>query len=339
MRDLIASASALEAQARKIDEARRVRLIERGDVDIDLYLRAGEAHRKVREAGYYLDEMRREMQDPEARKVEHTMGWKKTEGSFRFRPGEVTLYAGASGGGKSLLTGQICLSLIRQGEKVCVQSFEMKPKRTLSRMIRQFLGEDLEALRLTCAQELIKRKMDRFESFAGGHLWLYDQQGTVSTQEVIAVARFCALELGIGHIFIDSLMKCVAGEDDYNAQKNFIDELTSLARDHMVHIHLIHHIRKLQAEEVTPSKFDIKGSGSIGDQVDNILLVWRNKRKEHDRQKNEVADERTPDTMLMCEKQRNGESEDWFGLWFDKGSQQFVEMEGAKMVFDSGDFF
>jgi twinkle protein len=45
-------------------------------------------------------------------------------------------------------------------------------------------------------------------------------------------------------------MKCVSGEDDYNSQKSFVDELTALARDHNVHIHLVHHIRKLASEEV-----------------------------------------------------------------------------------------
>ena len=70
-------------------------------------------------------------------------------------------------------------------------------------------------------------------------MWLYDQQGTVTTSQVVAVTRYCAMELGVTHVFIDSLMKCVAGEDDYNAQKSFVDELTALARDHNVHIHLI----------------------------------------------------------------------------------------------------
>jgi twinkle protein len=189
-------------------------------------------------------------------------------------------------------------------------------------------------------EKYIGRLLDRFHDYAGNQMWLYDQQGTVTTQQVIAVTRYCAMELGIGHVFIDSLMKCVPGEDDYNAQKMFVDEITAVARDHNIHIHLIHHIRKLQNEELQPNKNDIKGTGAIADQVDNVLLVWRNKKKEHDKQKKGVADEKLPDTMLMCEKQRNGESEDWFNLWYDKESQQFVEMPGAiAMQFDNGGTF
>ena len=41
-------------------------------------------------------------------------------------------------------------------------------------------------------------------------------------------------ELKIGHVVIDSLMKCVRG-DDYNGQKEFVDEPTALARDNQIH--------------------------------------------------------------------------------------------------------
>ena len=75
------------------------------------------------------------------------------------------------------------------------------------------------------------------------------------------MARYCAKELGIKHVFIDSLMKCVRGEDDFNGQKDFVDELCSLARDNQIHIHLVHHIRKLSSEAETPDKTDVKGSG------------------------------------------------------------------------------
>ena len=162
----------------------------------------------------------------------------------------------------------------------------------------------------------------------------------MTTQQVIAVSRYSAVELGVNHVFIDSLMKCVPGEDDYNAQKMFVDEMTAVARDHNIHIHLIHHIRKLQNEEMQPNKNDIKGTGAIADQVDNVLLMWRNKKKEHDFHKKGINEDKIPDAMLMCEKQRNGEAEDWFSLWYDKESQQFTELAGAvSMSFDNGGAF
>ena len=81
-------------------------------------------------------------------------------------------------------------------------------------------------------------------------------------------------------------------------------------------------------------------SGAIADQVDNVLLMWRNKKKEHDFHKKGINEDKIPDAMLMCEKQRNGEAEDWFSLWYDKESQQFTELAGAvSMSFDNGGAF
>jgi twinkle protein len=329
--------SNIEQRAAELDAARKIRIVRPDQVDFEKYLKANDLAQKVRDAEGFIEEMRVDLINPE-KQISQTMPWEKTHFGFQFRPGEVTVYAGGNGGGKSMITGMIALGLMKQRQKVMIASFEMKPKRTLYRMLRQFAGENPEAPRYLGKEEYLKGILDRLQLFAYDKLWLYDQQGTVTSQQVIAVTRYSAVELGCTHIFIDSLMKCVSGEDDYNAQKMFVDELTSLARDHNVHIHLVHHIRKLANEEVKPSKSDLKGSGSISDQVDNVLLVWRNKKKEHDAQLGPV-DKLTPDAMVMCEKQRNGESEDWFSFWFDRPSQQFLEYADAvPMTFDNGGF-
>ena len=331
----MSNVSTIEQRARALDEARKVRLVKSQDIDTEKYLKAHDVTHKVHEASVWLEELQQELVNPPERDVSTTMPWAKTHATFRYRPGEVTLYAGSNGGGKSLVTGQVAMGLIKQKQRVCIASFEMKPKRTLYRMLRQFAGEDIDVPRYSDKATYIGRLLGRFIKFSETGLWLYDQQGTTSSQQVIAMARYCAVELGVQHVFIDSLMKCVTGEDDYNAQKNFVDELTALARDHNVHIHLVHHIRKLGSEEIQPSKTDIKGSGAIADQVDNVLLMWRNKKKEHDVQNGHAPDHKKPDALLMCEKQRNGEAEEWYSLWFNRDSQQFVdESGGMPMSFD-----
>jgi twinkle protein len=314
-------------------------LIEPDDIDFTAYYEMTDTTHKVREANVWLDEIVEDTINPLKEQI-CSMPWTKSHDNFNFRAGEVTLYAGSNGGGKSMVTGQIALGLIKQKQKVCIASFEMKPKRTLFRMLRQFSGENISAPRYMDKISYIQRLVSRFKSYTEGYLWLYDQQGTTSADQVIAMARYCAVEKGVQHVFIDSLMKCVSGEDDYNAQKSFVDKLTALARDHNIHIHLIHHIRKLANEEVMPNKNDVKGSGAIADQVDNVLLMWRNKKKEHSIKNGGDVDPMSPDAMLMCEKQRNGEGEEWFSLWYHKDSQQFVEShQDVPMTFDLGGEF
>jgi len=320
------SPDGIEERAKALDQHRKVR---QSDIDVAKYEKLTEIKLKVREASAYLLEILDSRNQPAPPKPLQ-MPWTKTWGEFEFRLGEVTVYAGSNGGGKSLLTGQIALSLVSQGERVCIASFEMKPVRTLTRMLRQFSGENVEGM--TYPQEALAKTVVEFDTFSQSKLWLYDQQGTTDARSVVAMARYCAMELGIRHIFIDSLMKCVQGEDDYNAQKNFIDELTALARDHDVHIHLVHHIRKLLSEEAQPNKFDLKGSGAITDQVDNVFVVWRNKKKETAQKSGGGFMPYEHDLTLMCEKQRNGDIEEWYKLWYHRESQSFCENEQMNLV-------
>jgi twinkle protein len=306
-------------------------IIKSSQIDIEKYLKASDLSAHVKSANSWLDEIYQNYVDPE-KTDDAVMPWVKTHSDVKFRLGEVTVYAGSNGGGKSLVTGQIALGLVKQNLKVCIASYEMKPVTTIVRMLRQFAGENINIPLTHDKEGYIRGVLGRFTNFIDENLYLYDQQGSTTPQKTIAMARYCAVELGIKHIFIDSLMKCVVAEDSLNEQKSFVDELCALARDHHVHIHLVHHIRKLQSEEIQPSKTDLKGSGSIADQVDNVFLVWRNKKKENARRNNEDYDEKQPDMFLMCQKQRNGEAEEFYGMYFEHNSQQFVDTLGGQPI-------
>jgi twinkle protein len=226
---------------------------------------------------------------------------------FRFRPGELTVWQGFNGHMKSLVTGYCTVALLKDDQKVCIASFEMKPAATLHRMIRQVLGVNKPTV----------KGVEAFYEYTNEKLYLYDQQGTVKPERVLGVIYYCAEQLGITHFVVDSLMKVVAAEDDYNGQKKFVDQLCAAARDLNIHIHLVHHSRKKENEDTRPGKQDAKGSGSIIDQTDNLMTVFKTPKRIKDK------DESAPDFMLYCDKQRHGEWEGQFCLWFDEASLQF----------------
>ena len=296
------------------------------DIDFEFYEKVTDHQQKVRPASFYVQALLDRLAS--GVKEKHAfMPWEKTRELIQFRPGEVTIWGGPNGSGKSMVTGQVALSLAAQNEKVCIASFEMKPTKTLERMGRQFTTFSLtdQYMQDETIRKLTAEHYGEFRDWTDSRLWIYDQQGTVQWKQVCAVARYCAKELGITHFFIDNLMKCVAGEDDYNGQKAFIDELCSIARDENMHIHIIHHIKKPASDDQKPSKYDFKGTGAITDQLDNVIAVWRNKKKERARQDGKALDEREPDSMLIVDKQRNGEGwEGNIGLWYHPQSQQFL---------------
>lgn len=300
------------------------------DIDFSFYEHETNAKQKVKPASLWVRELIERIKNP-VKEIRSVMPWRKTHAQVQFRPGEVTVWGGANGQGKSLVTGQVMLSLCSQGEKVCVASFEMKPIKTLERMARQWSGDnfnDQAFLGDARAQSKFIDLYGQFSDWTTGKLWLYDQQGTANAKQVCAVVRYCAKEKGITHFVVDSLMKCVSGEDDYNGQKSFVDELTAIARDHNIHIHLVHHIKKPADESHKPSKYDFKGTGAITDQADNVIAVWRNKTKEKNREAGKIVSDQEPDALLICDKQRNGDWEGQIGLWFDRNSMQYVGSHG-----------
>lgn len=306
------------------------------DIDFSEYMRETDASAKVKPAKSYAQKLKDRLRGRGNQRFV-CLPWAKTRYSFDFRPGEVTVWAGQNGHGKSLITGQVALSMMGQGERVCVASFEMSPTRTLQRMARMFSGFNPFAPEFQNEESYsqFENLYDQFTDWTDGKLWLYDQTGTTDSQLVIGMARYCAKELKINQLFIDNLAKCVKAEDDYNGQKAFIDEMMAIAKDYQCHIHIVHHLKKPPKETDKPDKSDVKGSGSIIDQPDNLFLVWRNKGKEEDRKAGTNKKSQEPDQFLFCRKQRNYEGSDegepTIALWYHKDSSLFLESENSPL--------
>lgn len=288
------------------------------------YLEMTESEQKVRPASNWKQMFRDRLSGKVKPPVGAQLPWKKAEGLLSFAPGGVSLWIGINGHGKSLLLGQCAMSWCTQGEKVCIASFEMRPDKTLERMAHQFLD----------TRHPTPDEADRFMDWSDGKLWLYDQHGSVDPRMLLAVIRYCAEKLGITQFVVDNLIKCVKSDEDYEGQKKFVDDLTVAARDYNLHIHLVHHARKGPDEFSAPRKMDSLGAGSIVNLVDNLLIVWRNKRKEDEKYKAKAkakpgetpinSNEMDPDAMLLCDKNRHGDWEGRMNLWFHHRSTQYI---------------
>jgi twinkle protein len=293
------------------------------DIDFANYIVESEGVSKIVQANAWRDEVIERLNSPE-QITGAKLPWGVTHDNLRFRTGEVTLWQGINGHGKSQLLGMAALGFMAQGESVCIASFEMRPLSTIMRMLRQCAMTNKPATAYA----------DKILDWFGGKFWLYNQLGTVSPAMIYGVIRYCSKELKIKHIIVDSLMKCVKGEDDYNGQKDFIAEITTLAREFDVHVHVVHHVRKSDTEEKIPGKFDSKGSGAIADQVDQVLTVWRNKKKERILQGDPTNSDAlsSPDAMLSCDKNRHGEWEGRVPLWFNPESLQYSAMAKCRGI-------
>lgn len=279
------------------------------DIDFEKYLdNTDEIAQKVQSPNDFLEKIL----DRLAGNMLHVgdcLPWAKTWDKFRFREGELTIWAGVNGNGKSLVMGQCALFF---QSPVVIASMEMLPEATMARMVRQATGTP------NPTEDYVQHVVKELE----GHIWLFNQVGTVREKALFGMIKYCARELKVKHIMIDSLVKCGLGVDDYNSQKNFVDKLTALAKEEKVHIHLVVHMRKLASERDTPDKHSIKGAGEISDLADNVIIVSRNTI---DADNNSTS----PTGFLRIAKHRHGEWEGNWGFWFHEASQQWIAKPGG----------
>lgn len=277
---------------------------------------------QLRSASDYGDSLEREFAVAAEPELGIRLPWPKVEDKLVLREGELSIWAGFNGHGKSEMIGNVTIGALRDGWTACVASMEFKPVKWLKRLVRQATGQ-------ACPSTAYVRHVSQWFR---DKLWVFDATGTAKANTILEVFKYAARRYGVKLFVIDNLAKCGFGEDDYNGQKQFVDQLTDFAKEFDCHVALVCHMRKTDAEEKPGGKMDIKGTGGITDMADTVMSVWRNKPKE--KAVREGSDDpevlRKPDAILACHKQRNGEHEPTVYLWFNVASHQFLQNKDHK---------
>lgn len=294
------------------------RMILEDEIDFSAYEQETECRVLVRKASAFADDLDAAF-EPSKRVRAPAMRSTKFGNAIEFRPGEVTVWAGYNGHRKSMFVGQVALDLCSQSQRTLMLSLEMPPRDTLSRACQQACATDLPS----------KQRRKEFMTWTDGKLWIFDYIGKLVPQRCLAVLRYFADELQGQHVFIDSFMKVVESEEIMDQQKAMVGALCEVAKETNLHVHLLAHCRKPGGgnEDKPPTKYDIKGSGSISDQAHNVILLWENKAKRAEADKKEPSPMvmGQPDFLVTLDKQRNGRVEGKFGLSFDMRTLRFCD--------------
>lgn len=227
------------------------------------------------------------------------------EGMY-FRDAEVTLWTGVSGHGKSSLIKQVMMELCAAGIPFFVASFEHKPEN-----ICEGLARAINRKKPTLIE--VEKMLNDF----GSLFHFLDIVGEATAEEIFESMRGCYKRFGTKHFFIDSLMRVTGLEEDYVAQTNFMNALQAFAKDTNGHIHLVTHPRKID-ENTRAKKMDVKGSGNIPNNADNIISVKRVQDKEED-----TNSKVCHDAEVSVEKQRETGWQAVIRLKFDPDAKTF----------------
>lgn len=273
----------------------------------------------LRHASDYLEEVRGLFWPTPGARTGYSAPYGKLDGKLQFRPGEVTLWTGASGAGKSQILSDCAVHWISEGSRVCLSSLEMKPAHTLKRMVKQAGDVDRPT------EDFLSNILDYLDN----GLLLYDHVGKAGVDGLLEVFNYARAKYGCDQFIIDSLMRLGIAGDDYTGQEKVMFKIVDWAIEHNVHVHMVAHARKGEKGSGAPETEDIKGAMEIGANAFNILAVWRNRRLEEELKAtlegtpvwHELNEK--PGVILNIAKQRNGDFEGKVGLWFDQQTYRY----------------
>jgi twinkle protein len=225
-----------------------------------------------------------------------TLPWAGLHDKVRLPGGHLSIWAGINFHGKSSMLKQFALHLARCGERVCAAFLEETPEESMAD-ITQLAIPDVDV-----------RECDDYIdvacNWASGKIWLYNQTRMMDPQRVLALIAYAAKEKRCTHFILDSLMRTGLAQDDYEGQRVFANQLTNYAMQLNIHIHLVHHIIKVDETQV-PGRESIRGTGALVDQAHHTFIVWR------DVNEDKALD--APDGLLIIAKNRGIRPANWIG--------------------------
>jgi replicative DNA helicase len=195
---------------------------------------------------------------------------------------DVTVIAAGVGEGKSTLALQIALNIAKQNIPVAFFSLEMKAKQLMYKIFSGIIDEQITTVR---QGKIADDKYAKLAEFIGSNsempLYLEDNGG-LSLNDLIATARYLVSMKGIKVIIIDylQLMSTVGCGMKFASRELEVSHMTRevkrLAMD--LNISIIELSQFSRMEKGTKrlyAKSDLRESGSIEANADNILAIYR----------------------------------------------------------------
>lgn len=244
-----------------------------------------------------------------------------------FAGGELSVWTGKRGEGKSTILGQILLDAVNQGHKVCAYSGEMPKEQFKLSMLQQAAGYLHVTQRTDQRSGRVVYDVDPavipdIDAWWAGRLFLTDIQRKDAHEEnrILQIFEYAYRRYNCDTFLVDNIMTAELRDEAqlgfWRAQSSFTGRLVAFAKRLDVHVHLVAHPRK------TPGKLeadDVGGSSDITNRADNVFKVER------------VPDETPADysTLLTVLKNREFGARDRVKLDFNEPSRRLYPAGGS----------
>ena len=240
---------------------------------------------------------------------------------LQFRAGEVSLWAGYKESFKTTFVNELFTFWACSGIPVALSSLETPAALLLEKTVKQALACDAPK------PHQVEAVLERLSET----MTIYDVVGRLPLRHMLAIMMYCAVELGARHFALDNLSVLLSVDNDRQGEHQaFIADTLTIAKATGMHVHLIAHLTKPEHgdESKLPTGYNIRGTGTAPDLVQNILLIWRNKDKETRMDGAGPVDDtvrRQPDLIVRVDKQRNWDYRGKLNYWIDRRCLRFQE--------------
>lgn len=190
--------------------------------------------------------------------------------------GELSIWSGGNGSGKSTFLSQIALESICRNFNVAMFSGELTSNRAKSWLQLQAAGRAHTKLSDNGVSYYVPReKADAIDEWAADKLWIYNNQYGIKVNSVIDDFVRHIEQHQTDVVIIDNLMSLDLSEmrgEKYDRQTTLVLTLSEFAKKYNVHIHFVCHPRKPVG---FLRKSDISGSADLTNAADNVFMMHR----------------------------------------------------------------
>lgn len=188
------------------------------------------------------------------------------------RKGELTVFTGPTGSGKTTFISEVALDLCMQGVNTLWGSFEISNVRLAKVMLTQFALQRLED-----NLEQYDFWADKFEELP---LYFMTFHGQQNIKTVLDTMQHAVYMYDINHVIIDNLQFMMGQEnlsvDKFAVQDHVIGAFRKFATSSSCHVTLIIHPRK-EDDDRDLQTASIFGSAKASQEADNVLILQEKK--------------------------------------------------------------
>ena len=243
-----------------------------------------------------------------------------------FSPGELVIWTGYTGGGKSTFISNM-LSTMVEDHKTFIYSGELPSEDLKETLDFQVLGPDhLESYQCPVKETLLPRTPEKYheelDNYYREKVFLFDSGDYATDKDVLKAMEYMAKREDCKIFVVDNLMVVPMTDSGDQLEKTgkFISRLKAFARNQNVTVHLVAHPRKPAGDQNRMDVYSVAGTSNIVNLADKVIVIHRINEKDLEND----PDLEGYDSIITIEKDRKyGNFKEDILFRFDFRSKRF----------------